>query len=65
MSGERHRRKLELERGTQLGPLFGGLLQVDGIGRGPGHWWGSYKSQSPGLRSLCIRSFSITDVLRL
>lgn len=65
MSGGRRQRKLGLERETQLGLPFGDLLQAAGIGQGRGHWWGLYKNRSLGLRSLCIRSFSIIDVPRL
>lgn len=55
-------RKLGLGWGIQLGLLFGGQLLIDGIGLELGLGWGLYKSQILGLRSPCIRSFSIIGV---
>lgn len=65
MSEGRLRLKLALELGIQRGQLFGGLLLVVGIGRGPGLVLGPCTSQTRGLRSLCIHNFSIIDVLLL
>lgn len=53
------RQKRELGLGILLVQLFDGLFLVDGIVRGLGLGWGSYKHQSPVLRNLCIHSFNI------
>lgn len=59
MSGERPLPRLEFELGTQLGRLFDGQPLVAGIDRELGLVWELYKSRTQGLRSQCIRSFSI------
>lgn len=65
MSAGRLLLKLKPGRATQQGLLLGGRFLAGGTGRGGGLGLGPYKRQRPGLRSLCIRSFSIIGVLRL
>lgn len=64
MSEVHPQRRLGFGLGIQQESLFGGLLQVVGTGRARGLGWGLCKSQSLGLRSPCIHSFSIIDVQR-
>lgn len=63
MSAGRLRMKLVYELEVLLVRLPDYQLLIDGVHLVLGHWLGSYRSQSIGLHSRYIRSFSIIGVL--